>query len=229
MKTLLIASAVLAASIGSAYAADLYVPAPAPQILPPTASNIYIGLHGGWLVGTTSGASFELGGSTVAADVTTESGYTIGASAGFLTDMGLAFEGEVSYAMAGLSEASVGGGPAGDVEGDVSALGLFANVVYGTDLGGWRPYVGAGVGAVNLSLSVPAGEFGPDILDDNGWTWGAQAFAGLEFQLTDGVSLGGRYKYSYRGEVELVDGGDDAVTLDAAGAHSVEATLRFGL
>ncbi|SFZ82442.1 Opacity protein [Devosia enhydra] len=229
MKTLLLASAVLAASIGSAYAADLYVPAPAPEILPPTASNLYIGLHGGWLAGTTSGASFELGGDTVGADVTTDSGYTIGASVGFLTDMGLAFEGEVSYAMAGLSEAEIDGLGATDVEGDASALGLFANAVYGVDLGGWRPYVGAGIGAVNVALSVPAGEFGPDALDDNGWTWGAQAFAGLEFQLTDGVSLGGRYKYSYRGEVELVDGGDDPVTLDAAGAHSVEATLRFGL
>jgi opacity protein-like surface antigen len=58
----------------------------------------------------------------------------------------------------------------------------------------------------------------------------AQAFVGVDFMLSNNVSIGARYRYQYTGATSFEDDGGTPLGLDAFGAHSVEGVLkvRFG-
>lgn len=227
MKKLVVLAAALPMLVGSVHAADLLVVHPEFPVAGYSDYSLYVSLHAGVTAFETAHASF-VGGIGGPADVTTDLGYRFGGAVGFLANSNLAFEGELSYAGVSLDEATTGGGTSA-VDGDASALTLMANAVVGADMGGWRPYVGVGVGGANLALDVPAGEFGADEVADNSWTWAAQAFAGLEFDVSQGVSLGARYRYQFIGDTSFTDGGSDPVNIDGFGSHSLEATLKFSM
>lgn len=227
MKKFVVLAAALPMLVGSAYAADLLVIEPEPSVAGYSDYSLYVSLHAGVTALETVNASF-VGGIGGPADVTTDLGYRIGGAVGFLTGSNLAFEGELSHVGVSLDEAS-GGFPTQAVDGDASAFTLMANAIVGADMGGWRPYVGVGVGGANVALDVPINQFGPDEVSDNSWTWAAQAFAGLEFEVSQGVSLGARYRYQFIGETSFTDGGGDPVNLDGFGSHSLEGTLKFSM
>ena len=100
----------------------------------------------------------------------------------------------------------VAGLPAGIGTGDNFAwTALMVNGIYdfqGT--GGWRPYVGLGVGVlteVDLDLTAPVGEYS-DI--------GVPAFQillGTEYALNDRTSLYGEFRYLDAGSVDLAGQG----------------------
>jgi len=231
----------LAIMSGAAYAADLsfkppQMVVPAPETM--GGASMYFTLHGGalWLpsVGTDIGAGSFVG------DTSTKMGYRVGGSIGYDFNSSVGAEAEVSYGNAGLNaytcSIGCGGIPSNPaLTGSASLLTVMGNLVLGTQMGAFHPYVGVGAGAADVFLSVPDFQFGPDGLKDNNWTWAAQAFVGVDFALTKNVSLGGRYRYQYIGPTKFMDLGDQTgtpapVALDGFGAQSIEAVLkvRFG-
>lgn len=228
MKKFVVLVVALPMLAGAAHAADLLVIEPEVPVAGYDDYSLYVSLHAGVTALEAVGAQFVGGFITDPVDVTTDLGYRVGGAVGFLAGSNLAFEGEVSHVGVSLDEASNGVGTLA-VDGDASALTLMANAIVGADMGGWRPYVGVGVGGANVALDVPINQLGNDSVSDNSWTWAAQAFAGLEFEVSQGVSLGARYRYQLIGETSFTDGGGDPVNLDGFGSHSLEGTLKFSM
>jgi opacity protein-like surface antigen len=230
MPRLLLAAALLAASAVPALAADIYVPppaAPAPvAVVPVTLGGFYASLHGGvdWIPDTD--VVFGFSGSYYDGDFAAMTGYRVGGSLGYAFNPNLALEAEVSFAQAGLE--SFSSLPvSGPLDGDGSLLTGMVNLLVGHQMGAWRPYVGAGGGIAYVSLNDVSSPALADPLDDDDTTWGAQAFAGVDFSLSATTSLGARYRYQYIGETGFVDAGGDTVDIDSIQSHSVEAVLRF--
>ena len=231
----------LAIISGAAYAADLsYKP---PQIVAPApeafgGAGAYFTLHGGALwVGS---VATDMSTGTYVGDTSTKMGYRVGGSIGYDFNSSFGAEAEVSYGGVGLNAYTCSVGFCGipsnaALTGNASLLTVMGNLILGTQMGAFHPYVGVGAGAADLSLSVPDGQFGPDGVKANNWTWAAQAFVGVDLALTKNVSLGGRYRYQYVGATNFMDLGDVThvpapVALGGFGAQSIEAVLkvRFG-
>ncbi len=81
-----------------------------------------------------------------------------------------------------------------DGQGDVSNLGIFANVFYDIQTGsGFKPYVGAGVGY--QSTDVEYSPSGVLVGDDSDGSFAYQAMAGASFELSEKAEIFGQYTY----------------------------------
>jgi opacity protein-like surface antigen len=218
-----LAAGVVAIS-ASAYAADLgYEPPPVAPPAPVEWNGLYFTVHGGWLwvpdvnafLSPDDNATFQM-----------TPGYRAGGSIGYDFSSNFGIEGEVSYADFGTDFVTVPGEGAGPIIGDASVLTIMGNVIVGHQWGAFRPYVGVGAGAAEVSANVLLFSG----VNDSDWTWAAQAFAGLDFALTSHVSLGIRYRFQYIGDTNMSDGDGDPINIDPITAHSVEGVLkvRFG-
>jgi opacity protein-like surface antigen len=153
-------------------------------------------------------------------------GYRLGGSLGYALNPTLAVEAEVSWARAELD--SFSSVPvSGTLDGDGNLLTGMVNLLVGHQFGAFRPYVGVGGGIAYVSLDDVTSPSLNDPLDDSDTTWGAQAFAGVDFSLTANTSLGARYRYQYIGDTSFVDEAGDTVDIDHIQSHSLEAVLRF--
>ena len=100
------------------------------------------------------------------------------------------------------------------------------NLIVGQHFGAWRPYVGAGVGAARLSINSDYA----DGLDDSDWAAAGQVFTGIDYNFTERLSLGARYRFQYIGSTDYNDGIGDPVKVGSLQSHNIEAVLkmRFG-
>jgi opacity protein-like surface antigen len=170
-------------------------------VLAPTvasAEGFYVKLFGG--ASDLRGANTTLGGATGRASFYT--GFIAGGAVGYAY-AGLPIRAELEYAYR-TSDAT--GLPAGIGTGDnFASTALMVNGIYdfqGT--GGWRPYVGFGVGLlteVDLDLTAPAGEY-----SDTGVP-ACQILLGAEYALNDLTSLYGEFRYLDAGSVDLAGPG----------------------
>jgi len=105
--------------------------------------------------------------------------------------------------------------------GEVQAFSVMANVWYDWDLGEGNPihpFVGAGVGAVDLSVKLSGHAVLPTntavmfgtyqntakfATDTDDWTWGWQAGAGLAYEFGNGMSLSAQYRYFSTGNITV--------------------------
>jgi len=108
--------------------------------------------------------------------------------------------------------------------GDVSSFALMANVWYDFDLGESSPiipFVGVGLGAVNLSVDYSGAAALPPnagsvigasgtiqntiafATDTEEWTWGWQVGAGLAYEFGDGMRLSAQYRYFSTGDITV--------------------------
>lgn len=220
---------------GLAMAADLpemgYVGPMEPAPLPP--AGFYASLHAGYVMpGDVDGEIvFPVGPSTRDASVDVEDGYRFGGALGYDFNSMMGIEAEVSYLemdVDSISIAGAGGGTA-STSGDASVLTLMGNLIAGQQYDRWRPYVGVGAGAAHVDLDITIPTL-PNDLDDSDWAFAAQAFVGLDYSLTDTVSLGARYRYLHISSTDYSDEAPDPVSIDSFGNHSIEAALkvRFG-
>ncbi len=109
-------------------------------------------------------------------------------------------------------------------DGDVGALTFMLNGYYAFNLDKFRPYVGVGVGGAHVSADISA--LGFQAVDDSDTVFAYQGIVGLEYRLSDSVSLGARYAYFAT---------QDPTFFDTAGfefdsevqSHNVMATIRI--
>tara|TARA_R110000868_G_scaffold42434_1_gene143564 strand:+ start:99 stop:806 length:708 start_codon:yes stop_codon:yes gene_type:complete len=227
-KKICFAGTALIFSSGLALGADLAQPVysepfePAP--LPP--AGFYASLHAGYVMPEDGEAEFIFGGSTRTGDVDVEDGYRVGGSVGYDFNSMIGLEAEVSFSQADVDSIYVSSLPVTiQTGGDASILTLMGNVIVGQQYGRWRPYVGVGAGAGHVALDI---DFTGSSLgiDDNDWAFAGQAFAGLDFDVTEMVSLGARYRYQRVGSTDYKDTDGDPVSVDSFGNHSIDAVLK---
>lgn len=156
-----------------------------------------------------------------------DNGYHAAAMLGYAFGNGWSVEGELGYI-----HADQNGGTYGPYEVPVTGTGTVAyglvNAWYGFDLGnGITPFIGGGVGVANLTLdSVYTGDlFEASTFKDSATTYAAQIGGGVTLQLTDAVSLVGRYSYFKTGDVDFVDGQGTTLT-SSFGSHLVDIGLK---
>ncbi|WP_238547802.1 outer membrane protein [Meridianimarinicoccus roseus] len=110
-------------------------------------------------------------------------------------------------------------GGAGPVTGTFEEGAAFVNVLYDFDHTGTRfvPYVGAGFGHAELGYKN-YGTAGGQVLDGTDEVWGAQAIAGLGYDVSEKVRIFADYRYrDYRqSRVATTTGGAARVDADSA-------------
>lgn len=234
-RTLLPLAAFATVMSGAAIAADIPVmvpPAPPVVVTPPPAPT------GGPYVSVFGGALFIF--QDVLAELPTpfpevagfqiDRGYRFGAAIGIRFNEMLGAEVEVARARAQVSAISFDGVNFTDIS-DEELFGtlwtVMGNVNVGFDVGRLRPYVAVGAGAANLSLMVPTTLYPPGI-DDRDWTWAAQALAGVDFAITENISIGARYRFQRVGMTTFEDGNADTVTVLPFNNHGIEAVFTIG-
>ncbi|MEM9739095.1 MAG: outer membrane beta-barrel protein [Pseudomonadota bacterium] len=157
-----------------------------------------------------------------------ENGVALGAEAGITYGSGLRSGIEVVYTQADVDThtgVTLGGGDIGgldaaalagaadplgvtvadlvaDGQGEVTSLGVFANVYYDFNRGAqFQPYIGAGIGFVDVDV-----EYAPSnvsIIDDGETKFAYQLKAGASFQVTDTWELYGEYAYRASDDIEV--------------------------
>lgn len=185
---------------------------------PVAAQTYYVGLRGGYVVFQDQPLEF-FGGPTDEVDFA--GAPTAGAAFGFASHDGWRLEGELSWQRPGIDK--IGGLPA---SGDAEVWAAMTNLYYGIDTGSaLTPYLGGGVGAARVSLSdVVAG--GGTVDDfDTALAW--QAAAGVDFALSDTMTLSLEYRYFVADGLRFDDTGGGRVGLDVRGSSAL-AGLRFG-
>jgi len=148
----------------------------------------------------------------------------------------LRLEKELSYRFNTLDSLTVQiEGPQGFDDGSVSAFGVMANGWIDIPTGtGWTPYIGGGIGAANVHLSLdsntgaPCTCWGVDI-DSSQWVFAYQLGAGVAIGMGGGITATLDYRYFATSEFSMPftsDGG--APSGDATGSYSAHSAL-FGL
>lgn len=201
LKLALAASIALATLSGSAFAADLAMPAaaPAPVVAPSTTwDGPYIGAHVGYGWGTVS-STIDTGPSPTGFDAGAQIGYNFHLSGTIVAGV----EGDISW---NNETGTYGAGASWRTNWDGSVRARL-----GVDVNGLLPYVEAGVAFANATISGPQGG-SPTY---TGYTVGA----GVEFMLADKWSANVEYRYSNYGS-QTFGGGTDSYA---------DNTVRFGL
>lgn len=147
----------------------------------------YIGLGGGAALR----GDADLDGTGVNSTVDFETGWVIRGNVGYAYDSGWRGELELSYSQNDVD--SISG--AGSASGDTSAFAGMANALYDFDMG-WvvTPYLGAGVGVVNVSANGTS-PVGGSSIDDDSVRFAYQGIAGFSVPVEDRIDLTADYRY----------------------------------
>lgn len=112
-----------------------------------------------------------------------------------------------------------------DGRGSVEATYLMANVYYDFAMGGFTPYVGAGIGAAFVDVDYSPSGVG--IVSDDDTAFAYQVMAGAAFDLNETWSLFGQYRYRASEDISTDVSLFDA-TLDVENRSSlIEAGVRM--
>ena len=129
----------------------------------------------------------------------------------------------------------------GEIDDDTKAddnltvMAIMANGFFDLDTGTpFVPFIGIGVGAVNLSVKLNENEDAKiPQFEGSGWGFGYQANVGVAYEIVDAVALTLGYKFFGTLETQVTDAGDD----DGEGddmyvkptlmAHRAELGVRF--
>ena len=152
-------------------------------------------------------------------------------------------EGEASYRQLKIEDASLESlkESIGVESGDMKALNLMVNVWFDIDIGGgFRPYLGGGVGGGQLTLDtateITLGAIKtpdtPQKFDDrSAWAFAYQVGGGVGFDLVAGLTLSLGYRLSGTTTAELawnaVGSGSDEILRTGTLHHSLDLGLRY--
>jgi OOP family OmpA-OmpF porin len=141
-------------------------------------------------------------------------------------DTGWAAVGTLGYRFTSNIRAELEGGfrrsdadSGGNNDGDLDTWDVMANALYDFDLGGrLSPYVGVGVGGVNVNVDSSA-------IDDSAWAFGYQGIAGVSYALTDRMDAFADYRYLATAGLDLDSGNSESD--DEYRSHTVLIGLRY--
>lgn len=124
---------------------------------------------------------------------------------------------------------------AGEVDVELQTLAVMANAIYDfDDFGLWKPYIGAGIGLVEVD--VHAFDSGVVAINDTDTGLGWQILAGLGYSISDNLTWDTNYKYldygTARASGRSVSGsssfiGDLTTDLEDVGAHTLMTGFRY--
>ncbi len=179
-----------------------------------------------------------------------ERGFAVSGTVGYGFANGVRVEGELGYRKNDLEKMTVrepgslvvllppGAPPAllkGEraIDGDVSAVTLMANLYYDIDLdGGWKPYIGGGVGLAHLSLSAKSKSTGAALADDEDDVLAYQIGGGIGYEIDSSGdrSVIASLDYRYFGtEDPTFTGSLTGAKFDTEqSGHYIGVGLRFG-
>ena len=175
-------AAVAAALLPTSVSADSYED---------TMKGLYFDLRaGGSFLSDADNEGFATGGITIESEFDT--GFVVEGAVGWEHQSGFRGELALGYQQYDVDTLStLGSSVPGD--GDVGALTFMLNGYYAFNLDKFRPYVGVGVGGAHVSADISA--LGFQAVDDSDTVFAYQGIVGLEYRLSDSVSLGARYAY----------------------------------
>jgi opacity protein-like surface antigen len=225
----LAAGIALACVSSASLAADIPTDTAVPFASPPIGERFYVSFHGGYTFGNKShDVAYDtvpfVGGNpvlwdplgfspTYVTDSNSKNGWRAGAAVGKHLGDYFSLEAEISYSRADASSFAVTlpVQVAGSLTGSGSMLTGMINAFVGTNVGSIRPYIGGGAGfgyftASNIQDPLNPSPAGP-LLDGSDIGLAAQAMAGIDFAVTDTMTIGGRYRYLYVTDLSLMDGG----------------------
>jgi OmpA-OmpF porin, OOP family len=159
------------------------------------AQTLYFGAEGGW-THLNSQTSRATGFPTLRTKF--EDGFVAGGKIGY--EMGpWRFEEEYAYRANDISSMTFGGVAVPGAKGNRQSHAIMTNLYYQFTLP-WTlpltPYVGAGVGAVDvIDQATTAPGFGGKFADDSDWQLGYQAMGGLRYNFTPRVAFDVEYRY----------------------------------
>ena len=184
----LLASALVAVASGSAMAADLYTPPPAPPAAIAPAATDWDGPY----IGASVGYGWATVTDNTSPDSSAANGWLLGGQLGYnfhLSDTLVGgVEGDLNWNdQQGSGFTGVDAGDSYRINWDGSIRGRL-----GLDFDGVLPYVEAGIAFANADLDTPAA------INNTytGWTAGA----GVEFKVADPLSVNVEYRYSDYGD-----------------------------
>lgn len=132
-----------------------------------------------------------------------------------------------------FSAATTGSAGTGEVSGSLTSTAILASAYAEFVPESWvRPYVGAGIGAANLSLdgvaaALPAGGR-QSYPDHSEWGFAWSLAAGVTLDISERVELDGGYRYINFGSVETGAASDGSrVNLDDVESHEFRVGLRI--
>jgi opacity protein-like surface antigen len=157
--------------------------------------GVYLGIHAGANFKHSLDGDITGPAGSVPFSLSSHTGFMVGGTLGYRWDLGLRFEGEVTYRRVANDDVSVGAS-SGDLNGNQDSVAFMLNGVYDFRLSDrWRPYVGVGVGvSVNGLKATSLGSPKFDFVKDSSAAFAYQGIAGLDFNLSKSLSLGVQYK-----------------------------------
>lgn len=165
------------------------------------------GAPGAWYIKGQGGLVWEPDLGFGGADFEMDQGYNLGAAIGTNLTPNLALEGDLFYTS---SEYSCCGT-------DLSALSLMPALIYTFDTNSQiRPFLGAGIGAVNVMYDGPP--------NGEEWAFGYQLLGGVAVPISDRVDFFAQYRWQQANDVDFPFAGGVEYR-----ANAVSVGLKFAL
>jgi len=187
--------------------------------------------HAEWYISGNVGAVFvndsDISGSdptipaSIDGEIEFDTGFGINGAVGYGIG-NVRLEGELSYRTADMDKlsgtATIGSltlSGSGDVSGDVTSLGLMANVWYDIETGTkWVPFIGAGIGLANVDAEIEG-----ESEDDTVFAY--QVGAGIGYEISDSTTATLGYRYFATSDPDF-----DGIEAEV-GTHNIEVGVRF--
>ncbi|MGV8996953.1 MAG: outer membrane protein [Parvibaculaceae bacterium] len=199
--------------LATAMTCALSVPAFADEV---SSGNMYASLSAGVL----SPEDLDVTSGGTKGTFTFDTGYTASVAVGTWLNNNLTIEGEGTYLSADFDKAEVFGVSV-PLDGDFSSALVLANIAFHLAGKGetFDPYIGAGAGVAFSELKITNIGGVPGNFKDSSTDAAGQLSAGLNLNLSSGVSVGAEYRFIY------IDSGSDDT--DGFSGHNVAANVTF--
>ena len=167
--------------------------------------------QGDWYV--SGGGGYVFGGDTFDGDIfapgdhdaSTEGGWRAALGVGYLVESDLRIQADVSYSDRDTDDGQLFGSPLPTVSGSISALMVSLNLIWDIphQVFGAQPFVGAGVGMLQVDAAYDSIDAATITIDDRDTEAVGKVFAGLAYPIGNGLEA--TFSYEYAGSFNDLD------------------------